>query len=219
MRLKRREQALAGAVDLGQRLGRRHAHRRCARGVSRCAAFRRLRARRADAYPLRRPRARRSTALADAVARLSRRSWRLTWLTPLAVGRDFRPGTAALKAIHPFVDDLVDGGSTPANCNPVCRRAQASSVTVIDAHHHIWRQADLPWLLGPMQPRIFGPYEPIRRDYPIEEFLARPRGVGVESRSTCRPIGRRSASRTRRPGCSEPPTKPAGRTRSWLCRS
>jgi predicted TIM-barrel fold metal-dependent hydrolase len=50
---------------------------------------------------------------------------------------------------------------------------------VIDAHHHIWRQADLAWLKGPMQPRIFGPYEPIRRDYPIEEYLgdARPAGV------------------------------------------
>ena len=43
---------------------------------------------------------------------------------------------------------------------------------VVDGHHHIWRQADLPWLAGPMQPRIFGPYEPIRRDYPIEEFRA-----------------------------------------------
>lgn len=43
---------------------------------------------------------------------------------------------------------------------------------MIDAHFHIWRQADLPWLMGPMQPRIFGPYEPIRRDYPIEEYLA-----------------------------------------------
>jgi predicted TIM-barrel fold metal-dependent hydrolase len=43
---------------------------------------------------------------------------------------------------------------------------------IIDAHHHVWRQQDLPWLSGPMQPRIFGPYEPIRRDYPIAEFLA-----------------------------------------------
>jgi len=50
---------------------------------------------------------------------------------------------------------------------------------LVDAHFHIWRQADLPWLLGPMQPRIFGPYEPIRRDYPVEEYLAdcRPEGV------------------------------------------
>ena len=43
---------------------------------------------------------------------------------------------------------------------------------IIDAHHHIWRRKDLPWLDGPMQPRIFGPYEAIRRDYPIGEFLS-----------------------------------------------
>ena len=42
---------------------------------------------------------------------------------------------------------------------------------IVDAHHHIWRQADLPWLSGPMQPRIFGPYEPIRRDYSIDEYM------------------------------------------------
>ncbi|CCD84587.1 conserved protein of unknown function [Bradyrhizobium sp. ORS 285] len=49
----------------------------------------------------------------------------------------------------------------------------------VDAHHHIWRQADLPWLVGPMQPRIFGPYEPIRRDYPIEEYIDDIAGSGV----------------------------------------
>jgi len=41
---------------------------------------------------------------------------------------------------------------------------------IVDGHHHIWRRDDLPWLSGPMQPRIFGPYEPIRRDYPIGEY-------------------------------------------------
>lgn len=50
---------------------------------------------------------------------------------------------------------------------------------MIDAHHHIWRQADLPWLMGPMQPRIFGPYESIRRDYPISEFLTDISGSGI----------------------------------------
>ena len=45
-------------------------------------------------------------------------------------------------------------------------------IPIIDAHHHIWRQADLPWLQGPIVARIFGPYEPIRRDYPIAEYLA-----------------------------------------------
>src|SRR5882724_10049816 len=50
---------------------------------------------------------------------------------------------------------------------------------VIDAHQHIWRQADLAWLTGPMQPRIFGPYEPIRRDYPIDEYLSDARPAGI----------------------------------------
>jgi predicted TIM-barrel fold metal-dependent hydrolase len=51
---------------------------------------------------------------------------------------------------------------------------------VIDSHFHVWRQADLPWLMGPMQPRIFGPYEAIRRDYPMAEYLADNAGQGVE---------------------------------------
>jgi predicted TIM-barrel fold metal-dependent hydrolase len=49
----------------------------------------------------------------------------------------------------------------------------------VDSHFHIWRQADLPWLLGPMQPRIFGPYEPIRRDYLVTEYLADARACGI----------------------------------------
>ena len=54
-----------------------------------------------------------------------------------------------------------------------------NTVPIVDAHHHVWRQADLPWLLGPMQPRIFGPYEAIRRDYLIDEYLADLAGTGV----------------------------------------
>jgi predicted TIM-barrel fold metal-dependent hydrolase len=51
---------------------------------------------------------------------------------------------------------------------------------IVDSHFHVWRQADLHWLMGPMQPRIFGPYEPIRRDYPMAEYLADLAGTGVE---------------------------------------
>jgi uncharacterized protein with von Willebrand factor type A (vWA) domain len=54
------------------------------------------------------------SALRDAVAKLSRRSWRLSWLTPLATGSSFRPQTEALIAIQRFVDDLADGGSSAA---------------------------------------------------------------------------------------------------------
>lgn len=51
---------------------------------------------------------------------------------------------------------------------------------IVDAHHHIWRQMDLPWLMGPMQPRIFGAYEAIRRDYRIEEYLQDIADTGIE---------------------------------------
>lgn len=50
---------------------------------------------------------------------------------------------------------------------------------VIDAHHHIWRLAATPWLQGPPVPRIFGAYEPLRRDYGIDEYLADIAGAGV----------------------------------------
>lgn len=50
---------------------------------------------------------------------------------------------------------------------------------IIDSHFHVWRQADLPWLTGPMQPRIFGPYQPLCRDYPMSEYLADIAGQGV----------------------------------------
>lgn len=51
---------------------------------------------------------------------------------------------------------------------------------VVDSHFHVWRQVDLPWLLGPMQPRIFGPYEAIRRDYPMSEYRQDTASRGVE---------------------------------------
>lgn len=54
-----------------------------------------------------------------------------------------------------------------------------TDLPIVDAHHHIWRRADLPWLNGPMVPRIFGPYEAVRRDYPIAEYLEDLAGTGV----------------------------------------
>lgn len=60
-----------------------------------------------------------------------------------------------------------------------------TAIPIVDAHHHIWRRDDLAWLKGPMQPRIFGPYEPIRRDYPIAEYLADIAGTGVAASVYC----------------------------------
>jgi predicted TIM-barrel fold metal-dependent hydrolase len=50
---------------------------------------------------------------------------------------------------------------------------------IVDAHHHVWRVKDMPWLSGPMVPRIFGPYEPIKRDYLVGEYIADARAGGI----------------------------------------
>ncbi|SHL14987.1 hypothetical protein SAMN05444159_5138 [Bradyrhizobium lablabi] len=62
------------------------------------------------------------------------------------------------------------------------------SVPTIDAHHHIWRLDDLPWLSGPQVPRIFGPYAPICRDYSIDEYRGDIAGLPVPSRNPCRTL-------------------------------
>ena len=114
MRLKRREQALAGAAQIvsdwdgGTRIGDAL---KAFLAVPRFASYSRGAVTLIISDGLERGD---PTALADAVARLSRGAWRLSWLTPLAVGRDFRPRTEGLIAISRFVDDMVDGGSTPA---------------------------------------------------------------------------------------------------------
>jgi predicted TIM-barrel fold metal-dependent hydrolase len=58
---------------------------------------------------------------------------------------------------------------------------QASLYTgpIVDAHHHLWRRDDLTWLRGDPVPRIFGPYEPIRRDYLVDEYVAEAEGCGI----------------------------------------
>ncbi len=60
----------------------------------------------------------------DAVRCLARRSWRLAWLTPLAADSRFRPETAALKAVLPWLDDLGDGGSVESLCDYVLSRSR-----------------------------------------------------------------------------------------------
>lgn len=55
-------------------------------------------------------------ALVDAMTRLRRLAWRLTWLTPLATAQSFRPETEALKAVLPLIDDLAPGGSVEQLC-------------------------------------------------------------------------------------------------------
>jgi uncharacterized protein len=114
MRLKRREQALASAAQIvsdwdgGTRIGDAL---KAFLAVPRFASYARGAAVLIVSDGLERGD---PVALAEAVAKLSRSAWRLSWLTPLALGRDFRPRTEALIAISRFVDDMVAGGSTPA---------------------------------------------------------------------------------------------------------
>ena len=53
-------------------------------------------------------------ALRDAVAKLSRRAWRLSWLTPLAAGPGSSRRPRRCSRSTASSDDLVDGGSSAA---------------------------------------------------------------------------------------------------------
>ncbi len=53
-------------------------------------------------------------------------------------------------------------------------------IRIVDAHHHIWKIKDLDWLKGPTQPRIFGDYSKIKKDYLISDFLMDLQNSGVE---------------------------------------
>jgi len=61
----------------------------------------------------------------------------------------------------------------------VNQRPAASIEPIIDAHHHIWRVAEVPWLSGPILPRIFGDYAALRHDYSAEQLISEiaPHGV------------------------------------------
>ena len=168
---------------------------------------------------LRRPRARRSVG----DARRGRQALAPRLAAELAdAARDrratFTPQTEALVAISPLRRRhgrrRLD--ARRSSITSLSLRAQESGViAIVDGHHHIWRQADLPWLVGPMQPRIFGPYEPIRRDYPIDEYLADIAGSGVVKSVYVQTNWAKRAFRGRgRLGAADRTTKPAGRTRS-----
>jgi predicted TIM-barrel fold metal-dependent hydrolase len=72
---------------------------------------------------------------------------------------------------------------------------------IIDSHHHLWRVADVPWLQAPMTPRIYGPNEPIRRDYLLAELHRESAPLGVAGSVYIQ--------------CGWPPKDPAAETR-WV---
>jgi uncharacterized protein with von Willebrand factor type A (vWA) domain len=71
-----------------------------------------------------------------AIRRLGARAFRLSLATPLAGDPRFSPQTAALKAILPSLDDLVDGSSLPGLANfmlTIARPAQPAET--------VWRRS------------------------------------------------------------------------------
>ena len=67
------------------------------------------------------------SALADAVLALSRLAWRIVWLTPLAADVGYRPQTAGLKAILPYIDHLGDGSRIERLCDEVLGLARSTA--------------------------------------------------------------------------------------------
>jgi uncharacterized protein with von Willebrand factor type A (vWA) domain len=63
-------------------------------------------------------------ALVNAVARLSRRAWRLSWLSPLAADERYQPRTQAMAAIAPLLDKIAPAASTEALCAHVLALAE-----------------------------------------------------------------------------------------------
>ncbi|MBX3570162.1 MAG: VWA domain-containing protein [Rhizobiaceae bacterium] len=73
--------------------------------------------------------------MVTAMTRLAGRAHRLSLATPLAGDPRFRPATAALRAILPLLDDLVDGSSLPALTSFLLTLARpASSAATVWRH-------------------------------------------------------------------------------------
>jgi len=64
--------------------------------------------------------------LVEAVRALSRRAWKLAWLTPLAGDSGYVPQTAAISAIAPILDRLGNGSGTAAICEEILTIARAA---------------------------------------------------------------------------------------------
>ena len=106
--------------------------------------------------------------MVHAVRRLKRLSHRLLWWTPLGLDPTYRPITRAMAAIQPDVD-LAGARDLPSLLEQVRAAVTATSTPTTTSG----RTSELPWLAGPMIPRIFGPYESLQgKDYTAEEYIA-----------------------------------------------
>ena len=94
--------------------------------------------------------------MTSAVVRLSRLAWRVSWLTPLAADPAFRPESAGLAAILPYLDDLGDGASVDA----LCRRML--SIGGVRGRRH--EPAHRPYVHPDHRPGLRNSSAPVERD-------------------------------------------------------
>lgn len=59
------------------------------------------------------------SAMTEATEKLSRLSWAILWLSPLAGAREFSAETGALRSVLPYIDRLGDGSSAQKLCAEV----------------------------------------------------------------------------------------------------
>ena len=67
------------------------------------------------------------SVLREAVEHLSRLAWRIVWLTPLAGDAGYRPQTAGLQAILPYISRLGDGSGTERLCGEILDIARSAA--------------------------------------------------------------------------------------------
>jgi len=63
----------------------------------------------------------------------------------------------------------------------VTQPANGARQRIVDTHHHLWdlSKHQYPWLTDKIEPKPYGDYAEIRRDYLIEDFLRDVDGTGV----------------------------------------
>ena len=100
--------------------------------------------------------------------------------------------------LPPVLDDLVDGSSLAGLTDfilslapPCALRPRQSGRGLRDAESHrrafphLAPTGPAPGCVGPMVPRIFGPYEPIRRDLPDRRNFSRTSRAPASSKAVC----------------------------------
>ena len=153
-----------------------------------------------------------------AVGHLAARAWRIDWLTPLAAAADYRPETAALRAVLPMLDSVANGATTERLCRHVLdlsrRRAADDSSLRRAASMRIITSGGsriCPGCSGRCSRGSSGPTSRSAATTPSRNIWRMSPPPASRGRFTCRRTGRRSVSSMRSAMSATPRGKPAGR--------